>query len=126
MYSSWNSPGQNTGVGSISFLQAIFPTQGLNPGLPHCRQILYQREAFTLELMKLNNIKNWFLCCFRVVLSAKSDLCNWWYHIEQYSYGTFPLSQTGFLWRGLARVFNRLGLKFVLFIEKELGLSEKK
>ena len=36
-------PGQNTGVGSLSFLQGIFPTQGLNPGLPHCRQILYQQ-----------------------------------------------------------------------------------
>ena len=42
LYSPWNSPGQNTGVGSCSFLQGIFPTQGLNPGLPHCRQILYQ------------------------------------------------------------------------------------
>ena len=38
----WNSPGQNIGVGSLSLLQWIFPTQGLNPGLPHCRQILYQ------------------------------------------------------------------------------------
>ena len=37
----WNSPGQNTGVGSLSFLQGIFPTQGSNPDLPHCRQILY-------------------------------------------------------------------------------------
>ena len=35
-----DSPGQNTGVGSCSLLQKIFPTQGLNPGLPHCRQIL--------------------------------------------------------------------------------------
>ena len=40
--SPWNSPGQNTGVGSHSLLQGIFPTQGLNPGLPHRRQILYQ------------------------------------------------------------------------------------
>ena len=32
----------NAGVGSLSLLQGIFPTQGLNPGLPHCRQILYQ------------------------------------------------------------------------------------
>ena len=31
-----------TGVGSLFLLQGIFPTQGLNPGLPHCRQILYQ------------------------------------------------------------------------------------
>ena len=33
---------QNTGVGSDSFLHGIFPTQRLNPGLPHCRWILYQ------------------------------------------------------------------------------------
>ena len=42
LHSPWNSPGQNTGVGRLSFLQGIFPTQGLNPGLLHCRQILYQ------------------------------------------------------------------------------------
>ena len=36
--SPWSSPDQNTGVGSISILQGIFPTQGLNPGLPHCRR----------------------------------------------------------------------------------------
>ena len=42
LYSRWNSPGQNTGVGISSLLQGIFPTQGSNPGLPHCRQILYQ------------------------------------------------------------------------------------
>ena len=38
----WNSLGQNTRVGSLSLLQGIFPTQGLNPGLSHCRWILYQ------------------------------------------------------------------------------------
>ena len=37
-----NSPGQNTGTGSLSLLQGMFPTQGSNPGLPQCRQILYQ------------------------------------------------------------------------------------
>ena len=42
LYSSWNSPGQKIGVGSRSLLQGIFPTQGLNPGVLHCRQILYQ------------------------------------------------------------------------------------
>ena len=42
LYSPWNSPGQNIGVGSLSFLLGIFPSQQLNPGLPHCRQILYQ------------------------------------------------------------------------------------
>ena len=42
IYSPWNSPGQNTGVGSLSLLQGIFPTQGLNPGLVHCRWIPYE------------------------------------------------------------------------------------
>jgi len=42
LYSSWNSLGQNTEVGSLSLLQGIFPTQGSNPGLAHCRKILYQ------------------------------------------------------------------------------------
>ena len=41
-YSPWNSPGQNTGAGSLSCLQGIFPTQTSYPGLPHCRRILYQ------------------------------------------------------------------------------------
>ena len=37
-----DSPGKNTGVGCHALLQGILPTQELNPGLPHCRQILYQ------------------------------------------------------------------------------------
>ena len=37
----WDSPGRNTGVGCHALLQGIFPTQGSNPGLPHCGQILY-------------------------------------------------------------------------------------
>ena len=42
VYSPWNSPGQNIGVGSLSLLQGIFPTQGSNPGPLYCRRILYQ------------------------------------------------------------------------------------
>ena len=38
----WDSPGKNTGVGCHFLLQGIFPTQGLNLGLLHCRQILDQ------------------------------------------------------------------------------------
>ena len=41
-HSPWNSPGQNTGVGSLFLLQGIFPTQGSNPGLLHCLEILYE------------------------------------------------------------------------------------
>ena len=42
LYSPCYSPGQNTGVGSLSLLQGIFPTQGSNAGLLNCRRILYQ------------------------------------------------------------------------------------
>ena len=42
LYSLWNSPGQNPREGGLSLFQGIFPTQGLNPGLPHCGRILYQ------------------------------------------------------------------------------------
>ena len=46
LYGPWNSPGQNTGVGSHSLRQGIFPAQGSNPGLPHCRWIFYQWVAY--------------------------------------------------------------------------------
>ena len=42
LYRTWNSPGQNTRVSSLSLLQGIFPTQGSNPGLLHCGRILDQ------------------------------------------------------------------------------------
>ena len=42
LYSPWNSPGQNTGVGSLSLLQGIFLAQELNQSLLHGRKILYQ------------------------------------------------------------------------------------
>ena len=52
----WDSPGKNTGVVFHSLLQGIFPTQGSNPGLLHCRQILYhlshQRRQVNLEYSK--------------------------------------------------------------------------
>ena len=42
LYSPWNSPSRNSGVGSLSLLQGIFLSQELNQGLLHCRLILYQ------------------------------------------------------------------------------------
>ena len=44
LYSPWNSPDQNTGVGSLSLLQGMFPTLGSNPGLLNYRQILLPAE----------------------------------------------------------------------------------
>ena len=57
--SPWNSPGRNTEVGSLSLLQEIFPPQGLNPGLPHCRRILYQ-----LSHEEMINSRDYFCCIF--------------------------------------------------------------
>ena len=59
LYSPWNSPGQNTGVGILSLLQGIFPTQGSNPGIPHYRQILYQ-----LSHKGSPRILEWVACPF--------------------------------------------------------------
>ena len=52
LYSPWNSPGQNTGVG-IFLLQGIFPTQGSNPGFPHCRRVLLPAEPPGKHIVKL-------------------------------------------------------------------------
>ena len=51
-----NLPGKNTGVGCHFNLQEIFPTQGLNPGLLHCRQMLYclSHQGSPIMLSHLN------------------------------------------------------------------------
>ena len=41
LFCPWNSPGKNSGVSCHPLLQRIFPTQGSNSGLLHCRQVLY-------------------------------------------------------------------------------------
>ena len=58
LYSPWNSPGQNTGVGSCFLLQVIFPIQGSNPGLPHFRWILYQLSHQGSPHMSITTLKN--------------------------------------------------------------------
>ena len=51
-----DSPGKNTRVDCHALLQGIFPTQGLNPGLPHCRQILYCLSHSDFIYFKLNQM----------------------------------------------------------------------
>ena len=62
-----NSPSKNTGVGSLSLLQGTFPTQGSNPGLLQCRQILYhlshqgnQNWIIPKKKSVLSLLRNWF------------------------------------------------------------------
>ena len=60
----WDFPGKNTGVGSHFLLQEIFPTQGLNLGLPHYRQKLYHLShqgsprSFTFTSIEGEDIKS--------------------------------------------------------------------
>ena len=72
LYSPWNSPGQNTGVISLSLLQGIFPTQGLNPGLPHCRWILCKlshKGSPIIEILPNSFWKNVWFGFFHLSLS---------------------------------------------------------
>ena len=69
LYSPWNSPDQNTGVGRLSLRQGIFPTQGTNAGLPHSRQILCQ-----LSQKGIPRIQEWVAYPFS---SGSSQPRNW-------------------------------------------------
>ena len=71
LYSLWTSPGQNTGVGTLSLLQRVVSTQGSNPGLPHCRRILTSWATREVHLSPLPSFK---LGCFHIV-ESKSSLC---------------------------------------------------
>ena len=58
LYMPLDSPGPNTGVGSLSLLQGIFPTRESNPGLPYCRWILYQMShKGTLKLLRISTCR---------------------------------------------------------------------
>ena len=81
LQSPWNSPGQNTGMGSLSLLQGIFPTQGSNPGLPHCRRILYQLShkgsPRILEWVAISRGSSWLRKWTRVSCIAGGFFTNW-------------------------------------------------
>ena len=82
-YNPWNSPGQNTGVSSCSLLQEIFPTRGLNPGLLHCRWVLYhlsyQQSPRTLEwvVYPFSSRSSWPRNCTWVSCIAGGFLTSW-------------------------------------------------
>ena len=66
----------NTGVGSLSLLQGIFPTQGSNQSLLHCRQILYQLRYQGSPLIVYFTPYNCFICIF-VPLGTFSYVASW-------------------------------------------------
>ena len=78
----WDFLGKSTRVGCCFLLQGIFPTQGLNPGFPHCRQTLY-------HLSHQGSLKQSFI---------KLDLEHFWnYTVTIYSNFNLPLDTTCFL-----------------------------
>ena len=102
---TWNSPGPNTGVGSLSLLQGILPTQGLNSGLPHCRLILYQlspnsqwdlKESAVTELLTLSGDGSPpKYCCVLPMLSSGSFI------VSSLTFRSLIHFETFFLYRAL-------------------------
>ena len=79
-YSPWDSPRQNTGVGSLSILQGIFPTMELNSGFLHCRWILYQLSyegsPYFTVIYFIVDILTWFSLLLRHFLVLKMRVIN--------------------------------------------------
>ena len=69
----WDFPGENTGVGCHFPLQGIFPAQGSNPGLPHCRQTLYRlsRQGSHLTEVKPSPKQTHSECSFSVAEAVR-------------------------------------------------------
>ena len=81
LYSPWNSPGQNTGVGSLSLLQGIFPTQGLNTvsrtagrfvNLPAERETQY----YSWEISRRDRLPTLVFLGFPCGSAGKESTCN--------------------------------------------------
>ena len=90
----WNSPGQHTGGGSLSLLKRVFLTQGLNPGLSHCRRILYQLthqgspKWKSLSCVQLF-VTPWTVAC-QAPLSMKFSRPEYWVSSHSLLQGIFP------------------------------------
>ena len=76
---SWDFPGKNTGAGCHFLLQGIFPTLGSNPGLWHCRQILYHLSQILVASHngKRANNTHFFTICARNRTSFLPGLVLW-------------------------------------------------
>ena len=71
-----DSPGKNTGVGCHFLLQGIFPTQGSNPGLLHCRQILYHLSHQGSPVCRVHHEKCWLAEAQAVIKIARRNINN--------------------------------------------------
>ena len=95
---SRNYLGKNTGVDSHFLLQGIFLTQGSNPGLLHCRQILYHLKAGDKSWKQRGDMWTWlFICCFTLPFLIPYLWIKLWNKVQKVSVthpgllGTFSL-----------------------------------
>ena len=79
LYSPWKSLGQNTGVGSLSLFQGIFPTQGSNPGLQHMQADSYQL-SYQWSSQTCKHAKIWILGSIPILLNSNNgvELMSMW------------------------------------------------
>ena len=89
LLSPWNFPGKSTGVGCHFLLQGIFPTQGSNPGLLHCRQMLYHlsHQGRLWRLMEVSSHRlDWLLTQLLVLLPSMEN-GGWGWKFQASSHG---------------------------------------
>ena len=113
--SPWNSPGQNTGVRSLSLLQGIFPTQGSNPGLPHCIQILYQLSCKALKSLSSTLIRKHQFFCSQPFLVKLS-------HQYMTTGKTVALTGWTFVNKAMSLLFNVLSRRVIAFFPRSKRL----
>ena len=119
--SPWNFPGKSTGVGYHFLLQGIFPTQGLNPGLQHCRQTLYRLSHLpeyiyhyncVMDIVSVIHVKFINSCVFltsikqnKVRSSKHGTQCLQWHRL--YFLSRFNTTVHSFKYYTLARLLNK-------------------
>ena len=110
-----NSPGKNTGVGCHSLLQAIIPTQESNPGLLHCRQILYHLNQ------QMISVQNLTLSLPSLSLQERDRACVWEELGLPLSFCNFSVKERNR--RERRRERNNYILANILFLNNHRGIS---
>ena len=104
-----NSAGQNTGVGSLSLLQGVFPTQGLNTGLRHCRRILYQlsHQGSPEKIQNYEQLNHLEDSCTNTETANKENQCPY------YVWGNYLSPWRQAMWPWVCRNYGKKATKLV-------------